>query len=214
MTPGEIATYARQQYNSVSDDFFSDAELYKHIWAAQNEMAREGLLIEATYTTSTVADQQEYSYPSLAIALKRVTYDGRKLMPITFREDDVMTLQNQATTSSGTPQYYAIWDKVIYLRPIPAEVGTLKIFSYNRPDEVSALSTLDLPAEFHLDVADFLLWRKSLKDKNFQAAKEYQALWDGKVRRAKAFGRKARRGDGFTYVSDTELLANTVIGAV
>lgn len=214
MTPGDIAEYARQQYNSVSDDFFSDAEIYKHIWAAQNELAREGLLIEATYTTPTVASQQEYSFPSLAIALKRVTYDGRKLDPITFREDDTLTLANQTTTATGTPQYYAIWDKIIYLRPVPDEVATLKIFSYNRPDEVSATSTLDIPAEFHLDIVDYLLWRKALKDKNFQAASAYETLWDKKLSKARIFGRKARRGDGFVAVQDMELLNATVIGAV
>jgi len=213
-TVQDVALYARRQYNSVGDDFFSDAELYTHLWAAQMDLAREGLLIEATYTTSTVADQQEYSYPTNTIAIKRVTWDGKKLAPITFREDDILTLTNQSTSATGTPQYYAIWDKTLYLRPVPATVATLKIFSFSQPQEVTSTSTLEVPSEFHLDLADYLLWRKALKDKNFQAAAQYQALWGEKLKKARAFGRKAKRADGFAAVQDLELISETVIGAV
>lgn len=210
----DIALYARRQYNSVGDDFFSDAELYSHLWAAQMELAREGLLIEATYTTSTVPDQQEYGFPTNTIAIKRITWDGKKLAPMTFREDDVLTLTNQTTAATGTPQYYAIWDKVLYLRPIPATAAALKIFSYSQPQEVTATSTLEVPTEFHLDLADYLLWRKAMKDKNFEVAVQYRALWEAKVKKARIWGRKSRRGDGFTAVQDMELLSETIIGVI
>ncbi len=42
----------------------------------------------------------------------------------------------------------------------------------------------------------------------------YEKLWDKKVKQAREFGRKARRGDGFVAVSDQELMSETVIGAV
>ena len=214
MTPSEVLEAARSAYNATGDDFFSDAELRRYVWAAQMELAKEGLLIEATYTTSTVASQQEYAFPTYTVAIKRITYDGKKLMPITFREDDTLTLTNQSTTATGTPQYYAIWDKVLYLRPVPAAVATLKIFSYSQPQEVTNSSALDIPVEFHLDLVDFLLWRMAIKDKNFQAANSYKALWDDKVAKARTFGRKARRGDAFTAVQDMDLLNETIIGVI
>src|SRR5690606_12541988 len=53
MTPQDLQTYARQQYNSVGDDFFSDEELYRHIWTAQTRLAKEAFCIERTYETTT-----------------------------------------------------------------------------------------------------------------------------------------------------------------
>lgn len=214
MTPTELATYARQQYNSTSDDFFSDPELYKHIWAAQNDLAREALLIERIYTSSTVIAQRAYDFPTNAIGIKRVEYNGIKLAPINFKEDDALTLGNSSTTASGTPQYYAIWNRAIYLRPVPDAVNTLTIYSYNAPQEVTNLSTLEVPEQFHLDLVEYVLWRKSIKDKNFEAAGVYKQLWEEKVKKAREWQRRSKRTDGFTAVQDMDQLQSTIIGAV
>ncbi len=138
MTPNDLQEYARRQYNASADQFFSDSELYQHIWAAEYELAYKAMLIERVYTTTTVASQQEYSYPTDTIAIKRVTYDGVKLVPITFKEDDTLTLGNAATTATGSPQFYAIWNETLYLRPVPDDDLTLKLFTYNEPTAVTA----------------------------------------------------------------------------
>ncbi len=214
MTPLELITAARQQYNSVSDDFFSDAELYRYVWQAQTEFARYAFNIERVYTASTVASQQEYSFPTNCIAIKRITYAGQKLMPITFREDDVLTIANSTTTATGTPLYYAVWNETFYLRPVPSAVGTLKIFAVAEPQEVSSTSTLEIPSQYHLDLIDYVLWRKAIKDKNFQAATEYKKLWDTKMTQARDDHRRGKRADGFTAVQDIEYLNESILGII
>ena len=84
MDVSDLVTYARQQYNATSDSFFSDTELYSYIYDAQMQLARFTSCIRGTYTQSTVASQQEYSMPSDVISVKRVTYDGKRLAPISF----------------------------------------------------------------------------------------------------------------------------------
>jgi hypothetical protein len=214
MTPLEVITYARQQYNSVSDDFFSDAELYKHVWAAQMDFARRAFAIERVYTSTTVADQREYELPTNSISIKRIEYDGKKLMPISFREDDTLTLTNSTTDATGTPQYYAVWNHTIYLRPVPDDALTLTIYSVNAPQEVTSTSSLEIPSMFHLDLVDYVLWRKAIKDKNFASASEYKKLWDDKLYRARQDHRRSKRGDGFAGVQDVEQLNETIIGAI
>lgn len=214
MTPQEISEYARQQWNAVSDQFFSDGELYRHIYAAQMDLAKITNCIREVFTSSTVVDQHEYAKPTNCIKIKRVTYNGLKLVKLTDREDDSVTLNNSSTTSSGTPEYYFEWGASIYLRPIPAEVGTLKIFCFNQPQVVSSGSAMEVPARYHLQIADFLLWRMALKDKNFQAASEFSALWKMHLKDAKDFERLALRGDSFSTVQDEETLPLTVIGAM
>lgn len=214
MTPGDLLEYVRQSYNAVNDDFFPDALLYRHIWAAQMELAKKALLIERVYTTTTVADTQEYSFPTNTIAIKRVTYDGFKLEPITFREDDALTTSNAGTTASGRPAYYASWDFTLFLRPIPNDALTLKIFSYNQPQEVSATSALEVPENFHLNIADFLLWKMASQDKNMAIAEQYQAAWSATMKEARQWRRLSKRGDGFSAVQDIETLPASIIGAI
>lgn len=214
MTPDQVIEYARQQYNAVSDSFFVPTEMYRLLWSAQMELAREAWVIERVYTTTTTASQQEYSYPTQTLAIKRITCDGIKLVQTTFREDDSLTLSNQTTTATGKPQYFCIWNETIYLRPVPDSTYTLKIWSYNEPQEVSATSTLEVPTRYHLDLADYLLWRMASKDQNERAAERWRKNWEQRVLKAKGDRRRELRGDSFACVQDVDILPITVIGAL
>lgn len=202
MTPGEVLSYARQQYNASNDSFFSDEELYRHVWFAQSILAKEANAIENTYTTTTVADQQEYEFPTNAIAIKRITWNGKALERITFREDDILTGRNAVTTATGEPAAYAVFDRVIYLRPIPGEAYTLKIFSYDGPQEVSSTSSLDVPDEMHLDLVNFVLWKMASKDQNFEGAKYYQEQWADSLDRLKRWSKRRQTMGSFRVVRD------------
>lgn len=214
MTPLEIEEYARQQYNAVGDSFFTQTEVMRSIYRACLEMAREALLIEKVFTASTVASQQEYDFPENAISIKRIAYNGNKLHPISFQEDDALTLNNSTTTASGTPQYYAEWNETFFLRPIPAEVGTLKVFAYVEPQTVSSTSSLEIPSMFHMGLVDPVLRDMYAKDKDFISAKYFDDRWEKTKLEAKKWARKRKRGDSFAGVKDEESLPTTILGAV
>ena len=149
MTPLEIITAARQFHNAVGDDFWSDAELYNHLYFCSQRLARECLVIENRYTTTSVASQQEYSKPTRSLQIKRVEYDSRKLMPVDFREIDSVNL-NTVDVPVGTPAYYYWWDDVIGFYPTPGTSDlTIKIYSYDYPNFPTATSILEVPAQYH-----------------------------------------------------------------
>ncbi len=214
MTPDEIATLARQKWNSTSDTFFSDDELYSVIYAASTELALETQCIRNVYSATTVDSQQEYDKPSLSYSIKRITYDGRKLTKITDREDDSISLDTSTSTSTGVPCYYWEWSDVIELRPIPNDALTLKIYSYDLPDVVSAGSTLSVPLRYHVGMVDYLVAHMATKEKNFQAAGVYQAIWSKRVADAKRYEKKFLRGDSFSHVIDEEASFATIVGAI
>jgi hypothetical protein len=214
MTPSEINTYVRQAYNATSDSFFSDTEIYSYIYDAEMQLAREAKCIRTVYSTTTVASQQEYIRPSRAIAIKRITYDGSKLLKISDKIDDLYTLNQQDTTATGTPMYYWEWGTTLYLRPVPDSALTLNIYTYDQPDTVTNTSTLDVPSRYHTDIANFVLWRMALKDKNFDVANSYSAIWSKNLSDAKRYEAKILRGDGFTGVMDEFPLPTSSIGAL
>lgn len=214
MTPLEINTAARQRYNAVGDTFWSDAEIYNMIYQACCEMATEGFVIEQTYTTTSVASQQEYNFPTNAMSIKRITYDGKKLSPISFREDDVLTVLNAATTATGVPTSYMIWNNIIYLRPIPSTSSlTIKLFANIEPQSVTSTSTLEIPTEFQMALVNFILSEMSAKNKNYQGAQYYRDLWEKDVIRAKRLVSK-RVGDAFKFVKNVDLLPQTDLGNI
>lgn len=213
MNVQDLLTYARRQYNAVGDDFFPDAQLYSHVEQAQLELATAGLLIEDTLSATTVASQQEYSFPANTIAVRRVTWNGQKLMPIDLRDADTVTLFNSATTATGTPQYYSVWEKTFALWPTPNDAQTLKVWAYCEPQTVTSASSLEVPSEFHIRIADYLLEKMAAKDKNFEAAGYYANEWAKSLSKAKAWSRKRRTTDSLVFVRDEEKMNQTLIGA-
>jgi hypothetical protein len=210
MTPTQIEQAARERYNSVGDTFWSQSEILTLMHQACLELVQEcGVLIEATYTTTSVASQQEYSYPSSVLEIKRITYDGSKLMPITMRDDDQLTLSDQSQTATGNPQYYYIFDRTLYLRPLPVSSGeTIKIFSYNEPQTLTISSTLEIPTLFHMDIVNFIAGMMASKDESTAFFDRYitneNSLWEKAKKRAVKWAARRKRADGPAMVQAEE----------
>lgn len=213
MTVADLEEYMRQQYNAVNDTFFTAGEIHRYIYEACMILARKTSCIERVYTTSTVVDQQEYAAPDNSIEIKRITFDDVKLQPIDFREQDQLTL-GTGVTVTGSPQYYALFNETIYLTPIPATVGELKIWSINEPQEVTASSTLEVPSVFHIDIANLGLAKMYGKDKQPQMATMYMNLWAATLIDVVKWARKRKRADSFANVKDEQWFSETIIGSI
>jgi hypothetical protein len=222
MLPSDIDTYARARYNATGDTFFSDLEIYYSIYQAELELAAEVPGIIEAYLSAVALTQgtRKYSFPAQARAIKRIEYvnlsgTANKLEPITFREDDALTLVNVASTTQGTPQFYETYNYNIYLRPIPDTTGTtLNVYSYNEPIVPSASSVLEIPTIFHMDLVDYVVFQMYLKDKNLEAAKAYADLWTAAKMKIKRWVQKKKRTDAFTIVMNEDNLAVTLTGPV
>jgi hypothetical protein len=215
MTPAQIEAAARNKYNATGDTFYTSAEIVDYIYQAQLELAQVCPIIEAVYTTVSVASQQEYSFPTNTSIIKRITFDGKKLSPFTFRDDDAVTGLESNTTTTGTPEYYATWNETLYLRPIPTTAAlTIKIFSINEPQAMSTSSALEVPSLFHMDIVDFVAAQMAYKDENSRVGDAKMALWEKAKLRAIAWCRKRKRGDSFASVQSEEQHAVTQFGMV
>lgn len=208
MTPATLDTFARQSYNAVNDTHFIEDEMMNYIYQASMILATEAKIIQGKDTsTSTVVGTRTYNYPIRFIAPTRIEYNSMRLDPIEFIEDDILTLSNSASTSTGTPRYYAIWNKVFYLRPIPDAIQTLTIYGYKEPATVAiADSVLEIPSEFHTALSYYMLFRMCVKDANLQLGSYYQQLWSAEVERAKRWQREREVTDQFEVVKDYQAM--------
>lgn len=217
MTLTVLLDMTRAQYNAGSDSFFTDMELIRYAWAGCQELAREANLIEGTDTTPSIASTQSYPYPTSAISIKRVTYNGRPLKPINLREDYAISLDNAATTTTGTPQFYYLWNGSIYLRPIPDTSSlTIQIYSFKEATLLTSVSdTIPIPTLFHANLVDYLLSRMYTKDGDPTRGQMYFDVWEKNgIMAAKRWARKRLRGDQFAGVQDEDQGPMTVLGKV
>lgn len=217
MTPAQIETAARRKYNSSNSSFYSSTEIYDLIYQAECEIARETKMLEGYTTTTSTASTQTYSFPSGVLEIKRVEYNGAKLQRIDFREDDSLTMLNSATTSTGTPLYYYVWNNTIYLRPIPDTSSvTIKIWYFKEPAAVTTSSqTLEVPALFHMCIADFVTSELAAKDLQFDIAQYYRNLWYEKhLPSMNAWVAKRKTGDAFKVVKDADNIGAAVVRGI
>jgi len=220
MTPAQIETIARRMLNAEGSNFWSQQEIIEdYLYMAALEMAQESMCIENRYTTTSVASQQEYATPSRMIAIKRVEYDGQKLMPIDFQKLDSIDL-NTNTTVTGTPQYYYYFDDSFGLYPVPSSAGdTIKIYSYDEPDRPTSTSALEIPTQYHGKLVLGVAYYMSLKELGHPHVSRFEFQWNhpgnpnsaiNQVKRAV----KMRNKDNFAVVKREEDLPGTLLGAV
>lgn len=214
MTPSQLEQSARRRYNAVNDTFWTQAEMLDMMFQAQMELATECLVIQNKYTTTTVASQQAYAWPTRAISIKRVAYDGAKIDPIDMREDDAISLTNTTSIATGIPQFYFSWERSIYLQPVPSEAKTLDIWTYDYPETVVVTSALSVPCEYQPGMVYFMLAEMALKDGNFALSDRYKARWDGEKAKALKLESKRKRGDGPARIKDIERLAQSAFGTL
>ncbi len=219
MTPSEVETQARRRYNSVSDtSFYPQADVFQWIWEAEQELAVRTRCIEGRDTTSltTTASTQAYSVPATFFEVLRVEVDGTKLQKIDFREDDALTIGGANTTSTGTPNYYFIWNRTLYLRPIP-DTSSLEIKLYG-PKNATALTTasttLTTPAQYHHRLIPYVVAQMALKDENFDVHEAQLVAWERNVEQTEKDEKRRKRADRFAIVKPEELMDQSPFGGV
>ena len=215
MTPSVIETYARQKLNASSDTLWSSSEIIEnYLYDCCVEFSHEVKCIENTYTTPTVASTQEYALPSRYLDIKRVTYNGTKLQPISMREYDELTWPNTTTTTTGTPTYYYYFGETIGLYPSPDSAVTLKIWLVQGHDAITSASTLEIPIQYHHMLVDGVCSKMTMKEIGDPRASYYAGVWQNHLMKATAAWQKHKRGDKFSVVSTEEQSPVTNFGAI
>lgn len=205
MTPTELENYVRQRYNAVGNSFFSQAEIFNHFWAAQMELAQESHCIKSIYTTTSVANQRIYDFPTLTMSIARVEYDGERIYPNDFVDDDSLTGNNPDEAITGRPGFYQVFGYQLFLRPSPSTASeTIKVYSYNLPSQPSSTGTLDVPAIYHLYLADYALYAMYAKEMKLPMANYHMELWTRHKRQVVATERTRMVGDSFRVVKDVD----------
>jgi len=196
----DIQTRARERYNAVGDKFYSDQMLRDLIFDGQQILAKEGWVIEKTFSTPSVIDTREYAYPATTLAIKEVRYNDEKLTKIKLSQDP----KTSSSEPKGRPRTYGLWDDTIILFPTPDTADdTIKIRSYSYPDDVTSnTDAIQVPEEYKEDLIVYILMWMASKDQNLNLQDRYERTWLECVTRAKKQRRKRLRGDQNTRVSD------------
>lgn len=215
MTPTQLENFIRQRYNAVGDSFYPQDMIFNLIYAASLELGLETKCIKNTYTTTSVSSQRQYDFPTLSVEIRRVEYDGKRVFPNDFLDDDTITGNNPGETLTGTPEHYQVFGEDIYFRPAPnSSSKTIKIFSIDAPDSVTSVSTLSVPVKYHMALVDYVLSAMYSKDNNDAKAAYHQRIWEASKASIKRYERQAETSDAYKVVKNEDLIDEDRLGFI
>lgn len=200
LTVSDIQERARDRYNATGDKFFSDQMLRALIFSAQEELAKEGWVIEKTYTTTSTSGTRTLTWPDNTLGIKEVRYDFDKLWKLPLRSDP----KTSTSDPTGRSRAYAVWEDTIILYPTPDETGkTIQIRVYAYPQDVTSnTAPLEVPQEYRDDLINFVLAGMAMKDQNSALYDRYLAKWLDTVEKAKEQRKRRLRADRPSRVKD------------
>ena len=213
MTPSEIIEVARNNLNAVADTLWSDTELLKNLYLCELQLARKTRCIENTSTTTSISGTSDYAVPTRALEIKRITYNGTRIDPISLKQYDQINPQSNSLV--GTPTYYIQFDDLITLVPTPdTSALTIKYWVYSEPSVPTLVSTLSTPTVYHDGLCDGLTYRMCPKDLGHPLTTFWRDKWFTFLSDAEANERRRKRGGGFTRVNCEEESVTTPLGTI
>jgi hypothetical protein len=217
MTPAQILTSIRAQFNEPTPNFITDSEIYQYLWEAETTINNLTECNEATDATiNTIIGTAEYSLPSTVLFVKRVLWDYVRLKKIDFRE-----LENQEGQSYGNPvasaQPYAyyLYGPSIGFYPTPNLVKNVKMWVITQPVLCTSGSTaFTIPQLFHHLFADYCLYRMFSKDQEDNRTAFYKAKWDEALAQAVRSWNQSKSSDKIYMVKDADRYPNVYPGMI
>lgn len=191
MQIGEIITDVRRELVETVASFWSDDELLDLANRAERDYVNRTRMLEAKSFLSTTDGIADYPLPSNWLSARAVFYNDpddsgnsswHRLMPTNLEKQgqENQSFLSTESTVRDTPRRYMIWDKNIYLDPVPDTTGSSNVAMFFKSKPVAYASTSE---ELHIDetlseaLNAYMLWKAWSKEKEAELASEQRDLY-------------------------------------
>ena len=180
MTLAEVRELVRDCLDEPDENRFPDPVVTRWINRGLAEIFARAMPSQSTayWTAASVAGKADYPLQADMIRIANVTYEGREL---DFRpRDQVADLFGEPLTQQSTPRCYWVWQRTLYLYPIPATSGkSIYVDYYQGADKVSdAGDVLQLEDAWIMCVVNFAAYQLLLIDGEVEAGLARKAAYE------------------------------------
>lgn len=186
-TLAQLVTDTRDRLDEVAATFWTDVQLRKWINDGTREVARRSETLLATKNIAVTAATQSYTGPTDCIRINRAEWiptGQTTVYPLEYKDYngmDAVWWTSQKITQ-GYPQFFTMWGfpptLTITLYPTPSQNGTLKVYYYRQPADLSTTGSddgtvVDVPEgwwDLIVHYAEFMALRRD-RDPRWQEAR-------------------------------------------
>lgn len=191
--------------NPATDGFFTDAQIGDMVNESlqYNNTLADWPWTKATATFPTVAGTATYD-PAAAtgwVKTRALTIDGFN----TMNELSLEEIREMPTTIQGQPEFFAVENELIHLRPVPNQVYTVIHDHLKREPELSGTGEPLMPDQFRYAVIEYAAYLAHMRQGDMGMAdraltrhqKWYEAMSDHRRRTTNAKRIRVRAGHAF-----------------
>lgn len=182
-----MTTYAtfqaqvRRQLEESTANVWSDTALMWHTNRVVQDVSRRAKPMRDEEYMTVVVGTPDYELPARTLSVIAAIFhdtDGTRTR-LTRETLDLLIENNDG--SNGTPVSFAVDDEQIYLYPEPSTAGTLRLWRYTYPAEVSA-TTDTLPYAGYEDVLEYGVLERCFQQINdWESAERYRQRFEEAV---------------------------------
>ena len=187
-----ILTDVRRELVETSAQYWSDAELLRHLNRAELDFVNKTRILEDTAQLALTQGRIDYPLPqnwlsARAVFFKIVNSDGtfrwKRIYPSNLEKTAQQSpnFRNTETDNQGTPQRYWIWGHNLWLDKAPsAESATyLLLFFKSKPISLtSASQNINLDDSLSEALTAYILSKAWAKEQEFDRADAQQLVYD------------------------------------
>jgi hypothetical protein len=200
MRVSDIQTRVKREFGDEESAFISDSDILRWINDAQLDIARKTKTFEVTSQVLSTANTAFYFLPGDFLTMSRVTFEGKTLRFVSREELDQRYPNRDKDYPVGTPEFFHIAKKAIYLYPAPEMTGQVLALTYKqRPTELTLTTEeLSVPVEFQLEVLSYCMARAYNMDGQVVVARDHMGAYEKNVIEDKALAQD--REDSFPAI--------------
>lgn len=191
MQASTIISDVRKELLETSAQFWSDAELLRHLNRGELDFVNKTRILEGQASISLVEGRLDYPLPqnwlsARAVFLKVVNSDGGfrwvRLYPSNLEKTAQQNpnFLDTSATGQGQPRRYWVWGRMLNLDKAPtAEFATtLVLFFKAKPIPLtSASESINLDDSLSEALTAYILWKAWKKEKETELADEQQTIY-------------------------------------
>lgn len=176
--------------------FWSEAELLRWFNRAQEDFVGKTLALDGIVYATVTAGQPDYPLPSTWISARLILLnDPNSDGTPNWKRLDATNLEKMAqerpnflstdTSVRGTPRQYWIWDKSLYMDPVPdtTRSGALAMFFRRKPAALSTGSSIEVDDTLSGALTAYVLMKAWDKEKNAELSAKAQLDYETFVRK-------------------------------
>lgn len=182
-TVADVMKEVKRIFGDESGVQLEDNDIIMFVNDAANEINRRNKINKATSTSTSVVNQQDYTFPAQNILqIESIHYDGQRIPNMSFAQAEEEIIANSSVPNTGSPVVWYEWGGKFSFYPVPSTAKPITIYFTAQIVPVTiSTDLLPVPDKYYNDIVRFVLQQAYEMDEDWSASQAKAQQFDASL---------------------------------